>query len=196
MKEKWIRINTIEGLENVKDYYWISNADENKIINRNTGKQLKIWINKGGYPMITLGTKDGKQKKYRIHILKAKAFLFGPIPLGANVVRHLNDIKTDNRLINLAWGTTSDNVRDCIVNDNYSYEGASKGGTIRAKQTSKPVKCLETGIIYPSTREAERCTGIFNASISHCCNGERQTASGLHWEFVNKEVNSNDMECK
>ena len=108
MKEKWIRINTIEGLGNVKDYYWISNADEDKIINRNTGKQLKVWINKGGYPMITLGTKDGKQKKYRIHILKAKAFLFGPIPLDANVVRHLNDIKTDNRLINLAWG---DNIR-------------------------------------------------------------------------------------
>ena len=34
MKEKWVRINTIEGYENIKDCYWISNADEDKIINR------------------------------------------------------------------------------------------------------------------------------------------------------------------
>ena len=104
MKEKWVRINTIEGHENVRDCYWISNSDEDKIINRDTGKMLKVWISKDGYPMIRLVTINDKQKNYRIHVLKAKAFLFSPNPLSYNVVRHLNDIRTDNRLINLAWG--------------------------------------------------------------------------------------------
>lgn len=87
-------------------------------------------------------------------------------------------------------------MRDCIVNGNYSYEGAIKGGIARAEKLSKLVRCIETGMIFESTREAERCTGIFNASISHCCHGKQQTAGGYHWEYVNKEVNNNDVECK
>ena len=106
MNEKWVRINTIEGHEDIKDCYWISNNDEDVIVNRSTGKRVKGWIDDYGYKRVELRTIDGKQKKYRIHILKAKAFIYSPNPLGYNVVRHLNDIKTDNRLENLAWGNT------------------------------------------------------------------------------------------
>ena len=135
----------------------------------------------------------------RIHVLKAKAFLFGPNPLDYNVVRHLNDAKTDNRLINLAWGTASDNNLDCIRNGNFNYEAAVRGGKINgtkngakngkrgAKKLSKPVRCIETGVIYLSCIEAERQTGIHNASISHCCNGKYKTAGGFHFEFINRE---------
>ena len=186
-KEKWVQICQIQGYEDVREWYWISNSDEDKVINRNTGKILKVRLNNKGYKRVNLRTIDGKRKTCKIHILKAKAFLFGPNPLSANVVRHLNDVKTDNRLENLAFGTMSDNMKDCIRNGNYNYEGSIKGGIARAKITSKPVRCIETGVIYPSTREAERCTGIFNASISYCCLGKRKTASKYHWEFVDKQ---------
>ena len=219
MKEKWIRINTIEGYEEIKDCYWVSNADEDKIMNRNTGKRLKPYINHG-YLLVKLMTNRGKTRNCKIHILKASAFLFSPNPLAYNVVRHLNDVKTDNRLENLAWGTQSDNMKDCVKNGNFNYEAAARGGKKTAtknliknaakngarggtitgakngKKRSKPVRCLETGIIYPSTKEAERCTGIANAGISHCCNGTRRSAGGFHFKFVDKEVNNNDMECK
>ena len=199
MKEKWVRINTIESYEDVREWYWISNADEDKIINTNTGKQLKIGIDNNGYKRVHLRTKDGKKKTCSIHVLKARAFIYSPNPLGYNVVRHLNDIKTDNRLINLVWGTQSNNNLDCVRNGNYNYEAAAKnlakgstiGGKItgakNGKKTSKPVRCIETGIIYPSCIEASRQTGIHNASISACCNGKQQTAGGYHWEFINKE---------
>ena len=210
MKEKWVRINTIEGYENVKDCYWISNSDEDKIMNKDTGKQLKPWLNGKGYKAVNLMTIDDKTRKCRVHVMKAKAFLFGPNPIGANVVRHLNDCKTDNKISNLAWGTMSDNIFDSIRNGHFNYEGAIRGakmggkvsgkinGTVtgakNGKKTSKPVRCIETGIIYPSAREASRQTGIHN--ISNCCRGEYKTAGGYHWEFVNKEVNNNDMECE
>ena len=204
-KEKFVRINTIEGYENIKDCYWISNSNEDKIINKNTGKQMKIGFDKDGYPMINLRTKDGKKKTYKIHVLKAKAFIFGPNPLGVNLVRHLNDVKTDNRLINLAFGTQLNNMRDCMRNGNYNYEAAVRGAKIGGKKTgaknfaiigkktgakngkkrSKPIKCVETGIIYSSAHEASRQTGINQGHISLCCNGKRQTAGGFHWEFVN-----------
>ena len=185
MKEKWVRINTIEGYEDVKDCYWISNADEDKIMNKNTGKILKIRFSDKGYPIVDLGIINGKYKIYKIHILKAKAFLYTPNPLLYKIVRHLNDVKTDNRLENLAFGTLSDNNLDCIRNGNYNYKAAVRNCVKSAKKRSKPVKCLDTGEIFPSAHEAECKLRIDNRRISDCCHGKRKTAGGFHWEFVN-----------
>ena len=206
MREKWVQINTIEWFEEIREWYWISNSDEDVIVNKDTGKQLKGSSDNKSYKIIRLRTIEGKIRTCKIHVLKAKAFLFGPIPLGANVVRHLNDVKIDNRLTNLAWGTRSDNMQDCIRNGHYNYEAAVRGAKIGGKKTgtknlaiigkktgakngkrsSKPVRCLETRIIYPNAYEAERQLGIDRANISHCCNGRYKTAGGYHWEFVNQ----------
>ena len=48
----------------------------------------------------------------------------------------------------------------------------------------KATRCIETGNVYRSAREAARQTGIGPAQISMCCRGERQTAGGLHWEYI------------
>ena len=85
-------------------------------------------------------------------------------------------------------------MKDCIKNGNYSYETAARGRIISGKKTSKPVRCIETGIIYPSAREAERQTGI--SHISACCRCERKTAGKYHWKYINKEVNNNELEYK
>lgn len=52
------------------------------------------------------------------------------------------------------------------------------------KQRAKSVRCIETGIIYYATIEAERQTNIPHANISYCCKGKRKTAGKLHWEFI------------
>lgn len=53
------------------------------------------------------------------------------------------------------------------------------------KARSKRVECIETHMIYASTREAERLTGINHANISSACNGKRQkTAGKYHWRYV------------
>lgn len=59
----------------------------------------KVWVN-------------GKSQS--LHRLLAKTFLENPG--NKPVVRHLNDIRTDNRLENLAWGTYSDNQKDTYKN--------------------------------------------------------------------------------
>jgi group I intron endonuclease len=46
------------------------------------------------------------------------------------------------------------------------------------------VRCLETGIIYESTAQATRETGIHNYAIRRVCYGERKTAGGYHWEYI------------
>lgn len=57
---------------------------------------------------------NGKPKIFLVHIEQAKTFI--PNPNGYKLVRHLNDIKTDNRLDNLAWGTHADNRQDAVRN--------------------------------------------------------------------------------
>ena len=58
------------------------------------------------------------------------------------------------------------------------------------KQQSKAVKCIETGIEYPSASEAARQTGLSQGNISSVCRGERQsTGKGpngekLHWIYL------------
>lgn len=49
------------------------------------------------------------------------------------------------------------------------------------KDTSKKVLCVETGIVFESTMDAYRKTGIRH--ISEVCNGRRNKAGGYHWKF-------------
>ena len=49
----------------------------------------------------------------------------------------------------------------------------------------KPVRCIETGIIYESIKEAKEKTGI--GGVNAVCKGNRKTAGGYHWEYVASE---------
>lgn len=52
----------------------------------------------------------------------------------------------------------------------------------------KPVRCIETGIVYSSMRNAYKETGIHANSISRCCNGTHKTAGGYHWEYADDDL--------
>lgn len=57
---------------------------------------------------------------------------------------------------------------------------------IRTNKRSKPVKCIETGVIYNSATEAARTFGCSHDLISSNCRGRVNTAMGMHFEFVNQ----------
>ena len=48
----------------------------------------------------------------------------------------------------------------------------------------RPILCEETGVIYESTAQATRETGVHNYAIRRVCYGERKTAGGFHWRYV------------
>ena len=56
--------------------------------------------------------------------------------------------------------------------------------TKSALKRGKPVLCVETNTIYPSTQAAYRETNIQQSGISQCCNGKRKSAGGFTWRFV------------
>ena len=51
----------------------------------------------------------------------------------------------------------------------------------------KPVRCIDTGIVYRSISAAFRDTGCDGSAIGKCCTGKLKTSHGLHWEFVLQE---------
>lgn len=49
---------------------------------------------------------------------------------------------------------------------------------------SKPVLCVETGIVYETSIEAGNALCICHSSIRKCCSGKQKTAGGYTWKFV------------
>ncbi|GAA1720478.1 NUMOD4 motif-containing HNH endonuclease [Dietzia cercidiphylli] len=77
------------------------------------GGEKVVRVGDSGYCCVTL-SQGGRNRTVKVHRLIFEAFV-GPIPEGA-IVRHLNDVKTDNRLENLALGTHADNRHDSVRN--------------------------------------------------------------------------------
>lgn len=73
------------------------------------GRILMPGMTRQGYRHVVL---EGKAR--RIYVLVLETFV-GPRPIGAEV-RHLNDVKSDDRLSNLAWGTKARNYADRVAN--------------------------------------------------------------------------------
>ncbi len=85
---------------------------------------LKTWLDRKGYSLVRL-RHGGRFVWRRIHRLVLTAFV-GSCPPGMEA-RHLNDVKADNRLSNLCWGTKKENAADAIRNGR-TPRGARNGG--------------------------------------------------------------------
>ena len=118
--EKWEFV-VING---EKTNYMVSNLG--RVENINTGYVLAPVMNKDGYLFVRLSNK-GKQKNYLIHRLVAIAFL--PNPDNLPQINHINEVKTDNRLINLEWCTNEYNI-------NYGTRTERASETKRKKRES------------------------------------------------------------
>ena len=175
MEEKW---KTIKGYQN----YQVSSLGQVKSLNYNrTGKEkvLKLCKNSDGYLQVNL-LKDGKAKNIKVHRLVAEAFI--PNPDNLPQVNHKNEIKTDNRVENLEFCDNRYNINFGTRIERVT-KSISKANTNNHK-LSKKIKCVETGKIYPSTREIERKIGFSHTHISDCCNGKLKSAYKLHWKYV------------
>lgn len=71
-------------------------------------KMASGYFSVGIYP-----NKGDDPTTFLIHRLVAESF-YGPAPEGKSDVRHLDGVKSNNSLVNLAWGSRSENMLDVV----------------------------------------------------------------------------------
>ena len=139
----------------IPNYPNYSVTEDGKIINNKFNRELKPILGNTGYYQISLSNK-GESRNLTIHRLVANAYLSNDE--NKREVNHINGIKTDNRLENLEWATSSENRQHAFDTGLKIYTERQR--TINSELMSKPVLDTQTGIFYNSAKEASRLLGI------------------------------------
>lgn len=110
MSELWRPVVGYEGT------YEVSDAGR---VRRVGGRVLKrTGRGKNRYPSVNLSVAGVARCRF-VHLLVIEAFV-GPRPLGMQA-RHLNGDRNDPRLVNLRWGTPSENNLDRVAHGTHHY---------------------------------------------------------------------------
>lgn len=130
-----------------------------------------------GHLNMRMTDKDGNLKEVYLHRLLAQTFI--PNPDNLPLVRHLNDIKDDNRLENLAWGTRLDNQKDSVRNGT-AYSLTDEDREIGFRKTRKPTVFEKEGIRleFISLNEGCRELGLQESNAWKVINGQRPHTKG------------------
>lgn len=172
--EEWRPIQDYEELYEVSNYGRVRSLVDTHRNIRKVPKILKARKNRGGYLYVSL-YKDGREKKFKVHRLVAKAFI--PNPLNLNEINHKNEDKENNHVSNLEWCSHKYNINfgTCIER--------------MIEKLSKAVISIDkfgNEEYFPSLREAER-QGFNSGHICACINGKRKTHGGRTWRYVNEK---------
>jgi hypothetical protein len=174
MREAWRSIPNWPGYEvsdlgrvRSLDRYVECGAGERQHRRFYPGRLLKPLPYADGYLAVSLGAKSGK---LYVHRLVLDAF-DGPCPEGMES-RHLDDVKTNNRLANLVWGTRVENVADAIRNGRRFKDGAY----VNAKLSPEIVRQVKA-LAHLRPVEIAKITGVdqFNCAAIR---------SGRNWGWL------------
>ncbi|WMU08075.1 putative DNA endonuclease [Clostridium phage vB_CtyS-FA67] len=146
-------------------------ADEDGNIFNVEGHIMKRHLTLNGYYRVKL-CRDVKRGMYLVHRLIAETFIENIDKLP--IVLHKNDIRTDCRVLNLKWGTNSENQLQRFKSN-------------PPTRTSPVLQfTLDTGLLvkeYSSIIEAEDHTGVRGSNISKVCRGLRNMAGNYFWKY-------------
>ena len=94
------------------------------------------------------------------------------------------ETQTLTREIRLAYYRRHPEARSRIAAQMSEYLRSAEGRKFVLSSTkAKPVRCVETGEVFPSQKAAEDKTGFCN--IHKVCAGKKSVCGGYHWEYVN-----------
>ena len=179
IKEVWKDIKGYEGIYQVSNMGRVKSLE--RIIIDKLGREryqkeriLKPVKKRDGYLQVHLCNGSGKEKKILVHRLVCKAFHQNP--KNKPEVNHINEDKSDNRACNLEWVTSKENI-------NHGTRNARVAKT-QGKSVAQYTLNGELVKIWPSTREVQRQLGFYHNHISLVARGERKTAYGYVWKYI------------
>ena len=161
--EEWKKIDDYENYE-------ISNLGFIRSFNYGRIKILITDEQKNGYLRIGLW-ENNKKKKFLIHRLVATAFI--PNPENKSQVNHIDGNKKNNRLENLEWNTSSENII-------HAYKTGLNTGPPK-KTVSQYDMNMNFIKEFSSIVEVERELKIYH--ISDVCLGKRKYSKGFIFKY-------------
>lgn len=121
-----------------------------------------------GYIRFTITIK-GEKVVVGLHRMLAECFI--PNPKKYKLVRHLNDIRLDNRIGNLAWGTDGDNIRDAFKNGTMHHTNHASGEKSgRAKLSEQDVLEIRKKVKTATIRKVAAEYSVSNSTIERISN--------------------------
>lgn len=195
----------MEIYKELKDYpdYSVSNLGNVKSIKYKKEKILKQRHDRyGRYNYVVLRV-NGKSKNVSIHRLVMKTF--NPVENMDNLQVNHKDFNThNNKLDNLEWMTTKENVEYSVKAGHYYNRNTffkNKFGKEHNKSIVYVLKCPDGEVrTYYSGGEFKRLTGLNNTSLTYASKRKK-----LPYSFVGNrgmggytllEVRNNDYKCK
>ena len=180
-KETWKVVRGYEGLYEVSDLGRIRSLgrecnSKNGSRQRKKERILTQEVTVHGYCRVRLFDATGKAKHFPVHRLVMREFV-GDSELQIN---HKNEIKTDNRLVNLEYCTPKQNC-------NYGTRNQKIGGyrnCIPVSQLRDDGTIIKT---FGSVAEAAKEAGVSRIAIKLCCDGKTKTAGGYKWAVISVE---------
>ena len=169
MQETW---KPIAGYE---ELYEVSDLGRVRSLGNDGTRVLKGSKLKNGYLNVCL-SKNGNKKTYSIHRLVALTFI--PNPNDLPQVNHINEDKTDNRVVNLEWVSAKENCNHGTRN-----ERMGKTKSIPLVQLTLDYQFL---CEWQSVHEIEREFGFGSSNVNKCCQHKpkHKTAGGYRWLYL------------
>lgn len=187
--EEWLPVVGYEGLYEVSNMGRVKSIERDMITisnkrYRRPGKIIKLHPDcKRGYLIMQLH-KKGVAVSYSIHRLVALAFI--PNPDNLPEVNHKWGIKTDNRVTELVWSTSSDNQQHAYDVLNKTRPMLGKFG--KDHHTSKPVNqySLDGKFIkrWDSIADIERSGLTWSTNIIRCLQGKAKQVKKYKWAYA------------
>ena len=129
--------------------------------------------------------------RHRSYMHRAVAEAFNPNPHNLPIVRHGDNNPENNCVNNLDWGTSLDNVQDCIKSGRFRYFTDEDIKAANAKRRTPIVGInLRTGeeVFYISQQEAARDLGINQSSISSVLRNKNKSVFGWYFRYAGDPI--------
>lgn len=171
MIETWRKVPFLNETIEVSNFGRIRNIKTNRMRATPTSKR--------GYPVFSI-KENGKQRLITVHRCVASAFI--PNPTNLPQVNHKDGDKTNNKVSNLEWVSSRENMIHARTIGLHVSDG---------DKAVMQIKDGRTVAIYKSMSEASRVTGINRGNIASVCRNyvtkdgrKHLTAGGYVWKMI------------